>query len=148
MLQSEKTPLEGVRARSRERSDDAVWPVVKQALTLSSLKEGEEQRACDANISLQTKSKEQILPSSKTTYKQSMPLGCPYEVAEGMWLARATAYIREWMNTHSAIVDECSRCVQKILPVTKTISRSLVRLSAAQMGQMLNGARPKLSIVL
>ena len=45
-----------------------------------------------------------------------MPVGCPYEVAEGMWLARATTYVREWMNTCSAVVDKCSHRVQKIPP--------------------------------
>ena len=116
ILQSEKTPLEGVQECSREHSNDAVGPVVKRALTLSSLKEGEEWQACDADISIQTKSKEQILPSSETAHKQSMPIGCPSEVVEGMWFTRATTYTQECMNTHSAVDDKCIHHVQKIPP--------------------------------
>ncbi|KAF8338573.1 hypothetical protein F5887DRAFT_1077669 [Amanita rubescens] len=61
---SDKAPSAGAQGRSDERSNSAAGPAVEQALVLSSLKEGEERRACDAVISILRKNEGEFSPEA------------------------------------------------------------------------------------
>jgi len=67
--QSDMTPSEGVRERSKECSNDDIGHAVKQALALSSSKEGEERQTYVAVISIQRKSEGQLSPNTSTAFR-------------------------------------------------------------------------------
>ena len=113
--QHDITPFEGIPERV-ERSYDSIGPAIEQALAFSFSKEGEKRRIHDSVVSIKTKSKGQLLQSSETARKQSITVGHPSEVAEGMWLDGATTYVRERMNTRSSIDDERIRRAPKAPP--------------------------------
>ncbi|KAF8341845.1 hypothetical protein F5887DRAFT_919024 [Amanita rubescens] len=77
---SDKAPSAGAQGRSDERSNSAAGPAVEQALVLSSLKEGEERRACDAVISILRKNEGEFSPEASV----ARGLYCPPPIPIGV----------------------------------------------------------------